>query len=121
MIDTKRLEAHLNNGQSEYVMCAANYYDDGYEHKFQPYNLNTGFIVCGWRHPNAGASYSAIVTRFFDRSAEEHVKWSFGCIQGFLTTKNRFLTRAEALELVKSNGQLTKPIIGGELTSEDLW
>jgi hypothetical protein len=47
-------------------------------------------------------------------------RWD-NCVQGFLTTKNRFLTRAEALELVTSTGQLTKPIIFGELTSEDLW
>lgn len=42
-------------------------------------------------------------------------------VQGFLTTKNRFLNRAEALELVQHTGQLNKPLIGGVLTSEDLW
>ena len=42
-------------------------------------------------------------------------------IQGFLTTKNRFLTREEAYALVKETGQLKQPLIGGMLTSEDLW
>lgn len=29
MIDEIRLNAHLNNGKTEYVMCAANWIDDG--------------------------------------------------------------------------------------------
>lgn len=112
MIDTKRLEAHLKNGEVEYVMCAANCYDDGIDHDFKPYNVDKGFVVCGWRHPNAGESYMIL-----NPTAK---RWDH-CIEGFLTTKNRFLTRSEALELVKENGQLKSPIIGGELTSEDLW
>jgi hypothetical protein len=112
MIDKQRLEAHLNNGAIEYVMCAANYYNDEHDHMFQPYNIDKGFVVCGWRHPNCGMTYIAM-----NSNAK---RWD-DCIQGFLTTKNRFLTRSEALELVLSTGQLTKPIIGGELTSEDLW
>lgn len=117
MIDKERLEAHLANGKIEYVMCAANYYDDGVHYRFQPFNINTGYVICGWRHANAGYSYLAAANEFGD----SHIKSWDHCVQGFLTTKNRFLNRAEALELVKSTGQLTKPIIGGELTSEDLW
>jgi len=111
-IDKERLEAHLNNGKTEYVICAANYHNDGNDHMFQPYNIDKGFIIGGWRHPCVGQSYM---------SANKDAKTWDCCIQGFLTTKNRFLTRAEALELVVSTGQLNKPIIGGELTSEDLW
>ena len=111
-IDLIRLNHHLNNGKTEYIMCTANYYDDGLDHMFQPYNIDKGFIICGWRHPNAGSSYLA--------ANKEASRWD-NCIQGFLTTKNRFLNRKESLELVVSNGQLTKDIIGGELTSEDLW
>lgn len=112
MIDQIRLEARLNNGATEYVMCAANYYNDEQDHMFQPYNIDKGFVIGGWRHPCIGNVYMALNT-----TAK---RWD-DCVQGFLTTKNRFLTRAEALELVTSTGQLTKPIIGGELTSEDLW
>jgi len=112
MIDFQRLEAHLNNGKTEYIMCAANYYDDGKDHFYQPYNINTGYVIGGWRHPCVGNVFMA--------THPEATRWD-DCIQGFLTTKNRFLDRAESLELVKSTGQLTKPIIGGELTSEDLW
>lgn len=112
MKDLERLNAILSNGITEYVMCAANYYNDETKHMFQPYNIDNGFIVCGWRHPSCGMTYMALNTNA--------KRWD-NCIQGFLTTKNRFLTRAEALELVISTGQLTKPTIGGELTSEDLW
>lgn len=112
MIDEKRLIAHLNNGKTEYVMCAANYYDDGKDYMFQPYNIDKGVVVCGWRHSCCGNVYMAL--------NKEAKSWD-DCIQGFLTTKNRFLTRSEALELVKETGQLSRDIIGGELTSEDLW
>lgn len=112
MIDQERLDAHLANGKIEYVMCAANYFDDGKDHWYQPYNIDKGFIIGGWRHPCIGNSYMA---------ANKEAKNYHNAVQGFLTTKNRFLTRAEALELVTETGQLTKPIIGGELTSEDLW
>jgi len=112
MIDQIRLESHLNNGKTEYILCAANYYDDGMDHPNQPYNIDKGFVLGGYGHSCIGMSYLAL--------NKTDSRWD-KCIQGFLTTKNRFLNRKESEELVKSNGQLTKPIIGGELTSEDLW
>ncbi|MGV8961865.1 MAG: hypothetical protein ACOH2V_00530 [Candidatus Saccharimonadaceae bacterium] len=112
MIDAIRLKAHLNNGETEYIMCSANHYDDGNEYLFQPYNIDKGFIVGGWRHSSCGMSYMAAVSAA--------TQWD-DCEQGFLTTKNRFLTREEALKLVISTGQHDGNIIGGVLTSEDLW
>lgn len=112
MIDKERLEAHLANGKTEWVMCAANYYDNDSECHFQPYNIDKGYVVCGWRHACCGGTFMA--------NNPTAKSWDH-CIQGFLTTKNRFLTRGEALELVKLTGQLKGDIIGGELTSEDLW
>ena len=107
MIDKERLYAHLNNGKIEHIMCAANYVDDGMDHVFKPYNIDKGLVYCGWRH-----------SCIFETMPNGSI---VGCVQGFLTTKNRFLTRKEALNLVNKTGQLTKQIIGGELTSEDLW
>jgi hypothetical protein len=112
MIDKKRLEAHLNNGEREYIMCAANYYDDGQDHLYQPYNIDKGFIVAGWRHPCCGYSYLA--------SNPWEKRWDI-CVQGFLTNKNRFLNRDEALSVARESGQVIGDILGGELTSEDLW
>jgi len=111
MIDKQRLETHLNNGEVEYVMCAANHIDDGEDHPHQPYNINTGLVFCGWRHACIFSQYRGRYTLEIRKTEE----------QGFLTTKNRFLTRKQALELVKSTGQLKNKLIGGVLTSEDLW
>lgn len=49
------------------------------------------------------------------------VKPPFSYGQGFLDARGQFVTREEALGIVKFSGQLTKPILGSILTSEDLW
>lgn len=41
--------------------------------------------------------------------------------QGFLTSKGRFVSREEAEVIARNCGQLTGDLIGGILTSEDLW
>lgn len=41
--------------------------------------------------------------------------------QGFLTSKGRFVSRKEAEKIARECGQVTGRLIGGELTSEDLW
>lgn len=110
MIDKERLEAHLNNGKREYIMCAAIHLDDGIDYHHQPYNIDKGVVFCGWRH-------ACIIQQYKD-----NLHWkNSDKVQGFLTNKNRFLTRDEGLELVRENGQLEKELIGGILTSEDLW
>lgn len=112
MIDFQRLQTHLDNSKTEYVMCAANWIDDGKHYTHKPFNISTGLVFCGWRHGS-----------IFEQTEKQFPHWAFGIhtIQGFLTTKNRFLNRTDALELVKRTGQLTNPLIGSELTSEDLW
>ena len=110
MIDIERLEEHLNNGLTEYVMCTANHYDDGRDHLYQPFNIDKGFVVCGWRHSSCMSTYMAL--------AESGCS---NCTQGFLTTKNRFLNREEATKLVKETGQVERDLVGSRLTSEDLW
>ena len=100
----------MNNGEREYVMCAANHIDDGKEREYQPYNIESGVVFCGWRHP-------CIIQQYRDFLP----KGKYPEVQGFLTNKNRFLNREEALELVRENGQLEGRILGGVLTSEDLW
>ena len=41
--------------------------------------------------------------------------------QGFQTNCGRFLTRKQALAVVRRNGQLKGELLGSVLTSEDLW
>lgn len=107
----------------EYVVCSAIWYKELELFNEQvlrirgnsPYNVDRGIVFCGLRHPTCQYQMVAI-------TGKRSIKSEVGeYIQGFLTNKNRFLTREEAEILVKSNGQLKTEIIGGVLTSEDLW
>lgn len=48
MIDEYRLNLHLNNGETEYVMCAANWIDDGVDYTFKPFDIDKGLVFSGW-------------------------------------------------------------------------
>jgi hypothetical protein len=41
--------------------------------------------------------------------------------QGFVDNYGNYLSRVDALYMVRKTGQLSKPLIGSVLTSEDLW
>lgn len=100
----------------EYILCAANYIDDGVAYKDTrviPRNKDTGFVICGWRHHNClGLMYEFMHGHLLDKF----------CIQGFLTSKGNFLTRESAKELAIKIGQVIEDkMISDTLTSEDLW
>ena len=46
-MDKKRLEAHMNDGKTEYVMCAAIHVNDEESYSYQPYNIDTGICYVG--------------------------------------------------------------------------
>lgn len=99
MIDTSK----------EYILCAAikrleerNCYKVYHPHLQDIYKIEIGF-----RHPD-------ILHRF---KGEVSTKPSD---QGFYTSKGRFVTREEGLNIARECGQVDK-IIGGVLTSEDLY
>lgn len=94
----------------EKVLCAAIWFDDGCKHVHQPYNIHTGFVLGGWRH---GSILSSAKAALISTPAKFQT-------QGFLTDKNRFLDRKQALDLVKETGQCT-PEFDDELYSEDLY
>ena len=64
-------------------------------------------IEIGWRHPD-------ILHRFGKEVSRKPND------QGFYTSKGRFVTREEGLKIATEAGQV-KEIIGGVLTSEDLY
>lgn len=64
-------------------------------------------IELGWRHPD-------ILHRFIGEVSKDPDD------QGFYTSKGRFVTREEVLTIARAAGQVDK-IIGGVLTSEDLY
>lgn len=102
----------------EKVLCAAIHWDDGKIHSGQPKNIEKGFIIAGRRHHNCFATYSAIREtndkKHFQIGEEE---------QGFLTDKDRFVSRVEGLSIAKAADQIlpSKEIRNNQLYSEDLY
>lgn len=104
----------------EYIVCAAIWWID-YPiiediDSARPANCDTGIVFCGHRHHNCLHLQHAITGK---------ASYVMGkSIQGFLTSKNRFVDRKEALEIALKADQINKnelgnPLIG--LFSEDLY
>lgn len=105
----------------EYILCAANWYNDHLVHEHSPFNIVEGFVVCGRRHHNCIDIFAMIAGFPYDDKANKLRKTE---VQGFLTNTNRFVDRKEALIIARGAGQLIHQIeldsnVG--LTSEDVW
>ena len=105
----------------EYILCAAVWYKDLPMKRpevldnrgFRPYNVDRGVVISGWRHGNCIYQMVAITgLRSIPAEAGEE-------IQGFLTSKNRFVDRKEAGEIAFANGQTDE--LKTTLYSEDLY
>lgn len=107
----------------EYILCAANHYDDGIKHDFSPKNISTGFVLCGHRHHNCINTFAHMVGFPYD---EDGMRLHKTEIQGFLTNTNRFVNRKEAYKIAFEADQIIGPNKGYSknsigLTSEDLY
>lgn len=104
----------------EFIVCAANHYNDGIERTFNPKNIDTGLVICGHRHHNCIQMFAEL--RGFPYS-EESLEIMRTEIQGFLTSKNRFVDRKEALVIALENDQVLDitTVCGNKLFSEDLY
>lgn len=110
--------------ESERIICSAIWYKDldkmsekwipQVESFMRPSNIDRGIVICGYRHPSCMYTMIAITGK---RSVEtECGKY----VQGFLTSKNRFVNREEAAKIFQNNGgKLNYSKI--ELFSEDLY
>jgi hypothetical protein len=76
----------------------------------RPINCNKGIVFCGLRHYNCLYQAVAITGKYRHQLGE--------CIEGFLTSANRFVNRTEAREIYISDGGKVE---FGELFSEDLY
>ncbi len=104
------------NNKGEYILSAAIYFDDKIVHKCPPLNIKTGFVVTGRRHSDCHTTLE-----FFDKEGKYPVNKDG---QGFITSKNRYLNRADAYWVAKNAGQLSPISIHDEnpcLISEDLY
>jgi hypothetical protein len=97
----------------EKIICSAIWYMDMQTAKFLPNNVLRGVVIAGLRHPNCMAAMTALTNK---RSVLPEVgKYS----QGFLSNKNNFYNRRDAMEIAYNAGQI--PMIKTELYSEDLF
>lgn len=110
------LENMIYPKKKEYILCSANYYDDGKVHPHQPENIKTGFVICGMRHHNCIAIFALMVGFPYDENGLKLMRTEE---QGFLTSENRFVDRQEAGKIAFAAKQ-TKKLIN-KLHSEDLW
>lgn len=104
-----REEILNNKDKPEYVICAAIHFKDGKNHQHQPKNIESGFVICGRRHHNC----------FMAKSLSEYSEAKGIGVQGFLTSKDRFLDRKEAGQLAYEQKQIDRPT--DCLFSEDIY
>lgn len=105
--------------QLEYILCAANHYDDGLIRESSPVNISSGFVICGRRHFNCIAIFAEIVGFPYSKKAQRIHNTEK---QGFLTNHNRWVNRIDAAEIAFLAGQIaqrTEHPVG--LFSEDLY
>lgn len=81
----------------EIVVCAAIWVQDDKKRLYQPTNIPSGTVFCGLRHPSILSQLAAYGIAHKNRS-----------VQGFLTSKNRFLTREDASEERNAYHMITK-------------
>ena len=91
------------------IICAANHYNNGDKYEHQPKNIRFGLVLCGLRHHN-------IIANFCHLTGEEI---GDNCIQGFLTSDDRFVDREEAGVIAFAANQTSTLI--KRLHSEDLY
>jgi hypothetical protein len=106
----------MEPNKPEYILCAAIHFDDGKTYSNQPKNIETGLVLCGWRHGCIFPQIGGLVRERQELGIYEKS-------QGFLTSKNRYVEREEALQIALKNNQVLdlKEVRGNKLYSEDLY
>lgn len=81
----------------EYIICAAIHWDNEHTYQNQPKNITKGLVVCGRRHHNC---FTILALMTFERAyLNNH-------IQGFVTSKDRFVDRKEAYKIAIAANQI---------------
>lgn len=100
----------------EYIMCSAIWYRDLETSNLLPFNKANGIVLCGWRHGNIIAQMKALTDL---RTVKNGMSSVGEYEQGFLTNKNRFVSREEAGQIAFNAGQTKE--LKTYLLSEDVW
>jgi len=112
--------------KKEFILCAANWYNDGKHYETGLNGPETGFVLCGHRHhsiirllpecPDYNAKDEESPVNFRQPTDDYEVE------QGFLTSTGRFVTREDALQIAIAAGQIDKGHYSDTmLFSEDLY
>jgi len=102
----------------EYILCAAIHYKDDNIYLYQPKNIESGYVVSGRRHHNCFMTRKILASGFSKTNA---VLPYIESTQGFITSEDRFVNRAEAYELAIKSGQIQDNGASKILVSEDLY
>ena len=100
----------------EYILCAANHYEDGIERQHKPINITTGLVICGHRHHNCVQTFAEMKGFPYN---EEALAIKRTCTEGFITNTNRFIGREEAAQLAFDTKMIKQHKV--VLYSEDLY
>lgn len=109
-------ELLASNEKPEYIICAAIHFNDNKEHPHQPRNIKEGFVICGRRHHNC---YTIAALLNGDSIIGYMNEVNGKAVQGFLTSKDKFVDRKEAGKIAFSQKQINKET--NCLFSEDLY
>ena len=105
------MSRRLDRNGKNYIVCAAIWYNDGKEHVHQPFNISSGFVICGHRHHNCFATAYIL-------NGDEKLK-GLDEVQGFITSGNEFVLREEAAIIAFNAGQTES--LCDKLFSEDIY
>ena len=100
----------------EYLLCSAIWYSDLETQNLLPFNKANGIVLCGWRHGNIISQMKALTDL---RTVKNGMSSVGEYEQGFLTNKNRFVSREEAAAIAFLSGQTKDE--KKYLFSEDVW
>lgn len=142
LIEFQKLMTRQRLKEEECILCAAIHYDNGLEYNFHyNYDVETGFVLCGYRHPHIISVLPTnpywLQRKFEENDREIIQKYEELCvkygwqedsltrckvIQGFITNKGRFVNREEAFQIALKAGQINENAgVDRELFSEDLY
>lgn len=102
----------------EYILCSAVHYNDGKAYGHQPKNITLGLVIAGRRHHNCITTLSSLMGGAYDKRLAGQDS------QGFITNRDRFVTRSEAYMIAREASQLLHDMhdkSNPRLISEDVW
>lgn len=102
----------------ERIYSAAIWYKDLPTAKYLPTNVDKGVVVEGHRHADI---IRTVVNLIGKRTCTNGEDCTGESIQGFVTNKNRFVDRYEAMVIAKKANQIISDTTFPELYSEDLY